>query len=71
MPKMKTKRSAAKRFRVTGGGKLIREKQFSGCHHILEKKSSKRKRGFRKKTLVSASDRKRLAKYMPYLGTAV
>lgn len=56
-----------KRFRVSGSGKLIRERQFSGCHHILEKKSSKRKRSFRKKALVSPSDRKRLIKIIPNL----
>lgn len=68
MPKMKTKRSVIKRVRVTGSGKLVRQRQFSGCHHILEKKSSKRKRKFRKKALVSASDRKRLARILPGIG---
>lgn len=67
MPKMKTKRSAAKRVRVTGSGKLVRQRQFSGCHHILEKKSPKRKRRFRKKVLVSPGDRKRLKSAVPYL----
>ena len=42
MPKMKTHRGAAKRFKVTGSGKLMRRKAFR--NHILEKKSSKRKR---------------------------
>ena len=70
MPKMKTKKSAAKRFRTTGSGKLIREKQFSGCHHILEKKSPKRKRGFRKKATISPGDQKRLARIVPFVKTA-
>jgi len=65
MPKMKTKRSAAKRVRVTGSGKLARQKQYSGCHHILEKKSSKRKRGFKKMAEVSPTDRKRLERILP------
>jgi large subunit ribosomal protein L35 len=67
MPKMKTKRSAAKRVKVTGSGKLMHQPQFSGCHHILEKKSPKRKRNFRKKVLVSPSDVKRLKRIIPSL----
>ena len=50
MPKMKTHRGAAKRFRRTGTGKIVRKKAFSS--HILEKKSPKRKRNMRKSTLV-------------------
>jgi large subunit ribosomal protein L35 len=45
MPKMKTHKGTAKRFRVTGSGKIMRGKAFKS--HILEKKSPKRKRGFR------------------------
>lgn len=67
MPKMKTRKSLAKRVKSTGTGKIRRCKMFSGCHHILEKKSKKRKRGFRKTTLMSASDTKRLKKALPYL----
>ena len=55
MPKMKTHKGTAKRFRVTGTGKIVRGKAFKS--HILEKKSPKRKRGFRKNDLVSPSDR--------------
>jgi len=51
MPKMKTHRGAAKRFRRTGTGKLVRGKAFRS--HILEKKSPKRKRNMRKSTLVT------------------
>jgi large subunit ribosomal protein L35 len=68
MPKMKTNRSASKRVRTTGSGKLVRQRQFSGCHHILEKKSPKRKRKFRKLVEVSSGDRKRLIKIIPSLG---
>ena len=56
MPKMKTHRGTAKRFRVTGSGKIMRSKQ--GRNHILEKKSQKRKRNFRHETEVSAADKK-------------
>ena len=64
MPKMKTRRSAAKRFSVTGSGKIKRNKAFRS--HILEKKSPKRKRNFRKAALVYKADFKREAKLLPY-----
>ena len=54
MPKMKTKRGAAKRFKVTGSGKIKRKK--ANKSHILTKKSRKRKRSLRKSTLVSDGD---------------
>ena len=54
MPKMKTHKGTAKRFRVTGSGKIVRGKAFKS--HILEKKSPKRKRGFRQETAVSPAD---------------
>ena len=54
MPKMKTHRGAAKRFRLTARGKVRRSKAFG--NHILTKKSPKRKRNFRKATLVSKAD---------------
>ncbi|MGV8083086.1 MAG: 50S ribosomal protein L35 [Coriobacteriia bacterium] len=54
MPKMKTHKGTAKRFRVTAGGKIMRGKAFKS--HILEKKSPKRKRGFRQETVISPSD---------------
>ena len=54
MPKMKTHRGAAKRFRLTSGGKVLRRRGFKS--HILEKKSPKRKRGFRKNVVMSPSD---------------
>ena len=54
MPKMKTHKGTAKRFRVTGSGKIVRGKAFKS--HILEKKSPKRKRNFRQETIVSPAD---------------
>ena len=54
MPKMKTHRGAAKRFRFTSGGKLLRRRGYKS--HILEKKSPKRKRSFRKNVEMSAPD---------------
>ena len=54
MPKMKTHKSTAKRVRVSGAGKLMRDKAFKS--HILEKKSPKRKRGFRQAEGVAAAD---------------
>lgn len=64
MPKMKTHRGAAKRFKVTATGKIKRSKAFKS--HILEKKTAKRKRGLRQGTLVSAGDHERVAKLLPY-----
>lgn len=62
MPKMKTHRAAAKRFRSTSGGKLVRRRAFKS--HILEKKSPKRKRAFRKNAPVSAADRREVAQLL-------
>jgi len=60
MPKMKSNRGAAKRFRVTASGKI---KRHSSHHrHILTKKSSKRKRNLRKESLVSKPDESRVHK---------
>ncbi|MCL2827036.1 MAG: 50S ribosomal protein L35 [Eggerthellaceae bacterium] len=60
MPKMKTHRGTAKRFRVTGTGKIIRGKAYKS--HIMTKKSQKRKRNFRHETEVAVSDQKVLAR---------
>ncbi|CUU46888.1 50S ribosomal protein L35 [Clostridium beijerinckii] len=65
MPKMKTHRGAAKRFRKTGTGKLKRAKAFKS--HILTKKSSKTKRNLRKAGYVSDSQVKVMKKLLPYL----
>jgi large subunit ribosomal protein L35 len=64
MPKLKTQRGAAKRFRKTGTGKVKRNKAFKS--HILAKKTSKRIRKLRRPTLVSKSDRKRVNLMLPY-----
>ena len=60
MPKMKTHRGSAKRFRVTGSGKIMRAKGYKS--HILTKKSPKRKRNFRKETEVAPSDKRVIAR---------
>ena len=60
MPKMKTHRGTAKRFRVTGSGKIKRGKALKS--HIMTKKSQKRKRNFRKEEQISAADRKVIAR---------
>ncbi len=65
MPKMKTKRSAAKRFKVTGTGKILRRKAYKS--HLLAKKTQKRKRNLRKPTLVSSDDYKRVRAMLPYM----
>mgnify|MGYP001063637219 FL=1 len=65
MPKMKTHRGAAKRFKKTGTGKLKRAKAFKS--HILTKKSSKTKRNLRKTGYVSKSEAKVIKKLLPYL----
>lgn len=56
MPKMKTHKGSAKRFRVTGSGKIMRAKAYKS--HILTKKSQKRKRNFRHETEVAKADAK-------------
>lgn len=63
MPKMKSKSSAKKRFKKTASGKFKREKAFKS--HILTKKSAKRKRNLRKKTIVDGSDHKSIQKMLP------
>ena len=65
MPKMKTHRGAAKRFRKTGTGKIVRSK--NNKQHILTKKSAKRKRRLRKSALVSDVDVKRVKQMLPNL----
>ena len=65
MPKIKTNRAAAKRFKRTGSGKLRRMQ--ANKNHILTKKTRKRKRNLRKSTLVSEADIRRISKMVPYL----
>ena len=65
MPKMKTSRAAAKRFKTTGTGKLVRNKAYKS--HILTKKSTKRKRNLRKDIVTDATNSKVMKKILPYL----
>ncbi len=64
MPKMKSRKSAAKRYSFTGSGKVKYKKQ--GLRHILTKKSSKRKRKLRKSGILSAVETKRAKQCLPY-----
>ncbi|MCK5244528.1 MAG: 50S ribosomal protein L35 [Desulfobacterales bacterium] len=64
MPKIKTNRGAAKRFRTTGKGKVVRSKAYSS--HILTKKTTKKKRGLRKAGLVDKSNVGSVRKMIPY-----
>ena len=65
MPKMKTTKSAAKRFKVTGTGKLKRFKAYK--RHILTKKSPMTKRNLRKSAIVDSTNVKNMKKLLPYL----
>ena len=65
MPKIKTNRGAAKRFRKTGTGKIRRNKAYTS--HILTKKTTKTKRNLRQGTLVDKSDAKNIHKLIPYI----
>ena len=64
MPKMKTKRGAKKRYKVTGTGKIMRMK--ANKSHILNKKSAKRKRNLRKQTELDQTNLKTVKKLIPY-----
>lgn len=65
MPKMKTSRSAAKRFKMTGTGKIVRNKAYK--RHILTKKSTKRKRNLRKDIIMDETNVKNMKKILPYM----
>jgi len=65
MPKMKSNSGAAKRFSVTGSGKISRNKANSS--HILTKKTTKRKRNLRKSSLVDSANMRSLNRILPYL----
>ena len=65
MPKIKTSRAAAKRFKKTGTGKLKRNK--ADTSHILTKKSTKRKRNLRHATIADETNVKNMKKILPYL----
>ncbi|MBT8407540.1 MAG: 50S ribosomal protein L35 [Deltaproteobacteria bacterium] len=64
MPKMKSNRGAAKRFKTTGRGKLRRSKAFRS--HIMTKKSPKRKRNLRKSGLVDSTNVRAVRRMLPY-----
>lgn len=63
MPKIKTNRSAAKRFKKTGTGKIVFAK--SHANHILTKKTTKRKRALRKRQIVDKTNRKGIRLLLP------
>ena len=63
MPKMKSNRGAAKRFRKTGSGKLTRRRAYKS--HILTKKNRKRKRRLRTGTVAADADVKRVRRMLP------
>ena len=65
MPKMKTSRAAAKRFKKTGTGKLVRNKAYKS--HILTKKTTKTKRNLRKATMTDETNVKNMKKILPYM----
>ncbi|MBN1592889.1 MAG: 50S ribosomal protein L35 [Candidatus Coatesbacteria bacterium] len=64
MPKLKTSSGAKKRFKVSGGGKIIRSHANKG--HILTKKTRKRKNRLGKSTVISAADHKKISRLLPY-----
>jgi large subunit ribosomal protein L35 len=65
MPKIKTNRGAAKRFRKTGTGKIRRNKAYTS--HILTKKTTKRKRDLRQSVIVAKADVRNISQLVPYL----
>lgn len=65
MPKIKTSRAAAKRFKTTGTGKIVRNKAYKS--HILTKKTTKRKRNLRKPAITDATNVKTMKKILPYI----
>lgn len=65
MPKIKTHRGAAKRFKVTGSGKVQRKRAY--LRHILSTKTRKQKRRLRQPTLIAATDVKAIKRLIPYL----
>jgi large subunit ribosomal protein L35 len=67
MPKIKTRKSIAKRVKATGSGKLKRMRQFSGCKHIRANKSPDRVRKFREPIVIDPSDEKRIRPLIPYV----
>lgn len=64
MPKMKSNKSARKRFKITGSGKIRRYKAYAG--HLFLNKTAKRKRRLRRSDLVDPADEKRMRRLLPY-----
>jgi large subunit ribosomal protein L35 len=64
MPKMKTNRAAAKRFKVTGSGRVKRSK--AGANHMMQEKSKKRLRRLRKNDMVDSTLQRRIRRLLPY-----
>jgi large subunit ribosomal protein L35 len=64
MPKLKTHKGAAKRFRITASGKIKRSK--ANGSHLLTKKSAKRKRGLKQATYVVKEEYQKVKEYFPY-----
>ncbi|HTJ85572.1 MAG TPA: 50S ribosomal protein L35 [Polyangiaceae bacterium] len=64
MPKMKTKRAAKKRFKITGTGRVRRSK--AGLNHCMQEKSKKRLRRLRKNDMVDSTVQKRIKIQLPY-----
>ena len=64
MPKIKTRKAAAKRFKVTKRRKILRRKGGKG--HLLSVKTKKRNRALRRATLVSKSERRKILRLLPY-----
>ncbi|MEM6591998.1 MAG: 50S ribosomal protein L35 [Cyanobacteria bacterium P01_C01_bin.73] len=65
MPKLKTRRAAAKRFRKSGSGKIMRRKAFK--NHLLEHKRTGRKNRLSKATVLKDADKENVTLMMPYL----
>ncbi len=65
MPKLKTRKAASKRFRATGTGKIVRRK--AGKNHLLEHKTSNKKRKMSKMAIVNERDEENVRLMLPYL----
>ncbi|HEY9800397.1 MAG TPA: 50S ribosomal protein L35 [Leptolyngbyaceae cyanobacterium] len=65
MPKLKTRKAAAKRFRATGSGKIVRRKAFK--NHLLEHKTTNKKRSLSKMAIVNERDEENVRLMLPYL----
>ncbi|MDY6936001.1 MAG: 50S ribosomal protein L35 [Spirochaetota bacterium] len=64
MPKIKTNKGAKKRFKLTKSGRIKRANAYKS--HLLESKSSNRKRKLRQSSIVAASDEKKIKRMLPY-----